>query len=445
MPIKIACNVRKNERFGKVRSPLDEQATWIVARLGAAMHYAVPRILHRAGRLERFYTDFYAGVVARSVLSSIPKSWRSPAVSRALGRVAKDLPHERVRSYPLLGLEYYVRQALTSDAEVRNSVFLWAGRKFGKLVTRDGFRNARAVYAFNTAALEILRAAKQRGLITVLEQTIAPRALEEELIAEEHRRFPNWEPVRNQGASTIETIEREREEWQSSNLILCGSEFVRQGVAHCGGPIEKCVVVPYGVDAILSKAERPFHNEPLRILSVGEAGLRKGISYAAETARLLGGAADFRWIGSIRLLPKGRSHVEPHVKLMGAIPRNLISPYFEWADVFFLPSVCEGSATVTYEALMSGLPVITTPNTGSVVTDGVNGFIVAARDSQAMAERLERLHLDRNLLSKMQKAARDSTEIASLECYERRLLGALSNAIAPRRSMADASYEVLDR
>jgi glycosyltransferase involved in cell wall biosynthesis len=93
--------------------------------------------------------------------------------------------------------------------------------------------------------------------------------------------------------------------------------------------------------------------------------------------------------------------------------------------VFFLPSVCEGSATVTYEALIAGLPVIATPNTGSIVTEGVNGFIVPTRDKQAMADRLQRLHLDRGMLSKMQEAARRSWEIASLKSYERRLLRAL--------------------
>jgi len=193
------------------------------------------------------------------------------------------------------------------------------------------------------------------------------------------------------------------------------------------------VVVPYGVDPSFSLAGRPARNEPLRVLSVGEAGLRKGISYAAETARLLGTAAEFRWIGSIRLLSDGRRNVEPHLQLIGAIPRNLISTHFDWADVFFLPSVCEGSATVTYEALMAGLPVIATPNTGSVVSDGINGFIVATRDTQAMADRLRRLHLDRDLLSKMQEAARQSMGIASLQSYERRLLQALSRASAAVR------------
>lgn len=170
-----------------------------------------------------------------------------------------------------------------------------------QLVTRDGFENGRAVYGFNAAALEILSAAKQQGLVTALEQTIVPRALEEELIAEEHKRFPKWEPVRNKGVSAIETVARERAEGQLSDMIVCGSEFVRQGVAYCGGPIEKCVVVPYGVDARFSVAKRSSHGGPLRVLSIGEAGLRKGISYAAETARLLGSAAEFRWVGSIRI------------------------------------------------------------------------------------------------------------------------------------------------
>src|SRR5262249_30626241 len=116
----------------------DVQARWVVARFGAYMHYAVPRILQQAGRLERFYTDFYAGTVATRLLSLIPKGWRSSAINRALGRSTPDLPLDRIWSYPLLGVEYYVRQARARGPEERSEVFLLAGSKFGKLVTRDG-------------------------------------------------------------------------------------------------------------------------------------------------------------------------------------------------------------------------------------------------------------------------------------------------------------------
>jgi glycosyltransferase involved in cell wall biosynthesis len=56
---------------------------------------------------------------------------------------------------------------------------------------------------------------------------------------------------------------------------------------------------------------------------------------------------------------------------------------------------------VTYEALACGLPVLTTPNAGSVARDGIEGFIVPARDVDALARALERLRRDERLRDAM--------------------------------------------
>jgi len=61
------------------------------------------------------------------------------------------------------------------------------------------------------------------------------------------------------------------------------------------------------------------------------------------------------------------------------------------ADVFVFPSLFEGSAVVTYEALASGLPCVVTPNAGSVVREGKDGFVVPPRDVEALAFAMERL------------------------------------------------------
>ena len=61
------------------------------------------------------------------------------------------------------------------------------------------------------------------------------------------------------------------------------------------------------------------------------------------------------------------------------------------ADVFVFPSLFEGSAVVTYEALACGLPSVVTPNAGSVVRDGLEGFVVPPRDVEALAARMEQL------------------------------------------------------
>jgi glycosyltransferase involved in cell wall biosynthesis len=76
-----------------------------------------------------------------------------------------------------------------------------------------------------------------------------------------------------------------------------------------------------------------------------------------------------------------------------------------WADVFLLPSICEGSALAIHEALAAGLPVVTTPNSGSVVRDGVDGYVVPVRDVDAIVDRLTRL-IDPVLRAEMGRNAR---------------------------------------
>jgi glycosyltransferase involved in cell wall biosynthesis len=67
--------------------------------------------------------------------------------------------------------------------------------------------------------------------------------------------------------------------------------------------------------------------------------------------------------------------------------------------VFFLPSICEGSAMVTYEALNWKLPIITTNNAGYVVRNGVDGFLVPIRTSEYIADKLLTIYSGENQLN----------------------------------------------
>jgi glycosyltransferase involved in cell wall biosynthesis len=116
-----------------------------------------------------------------------------------------------------------------------------------------------------------------------------------------------------------------------------------------------------------------------------------------------------------------------HVELTGQVPRSEIAAHFAWADVFVLPSLIEGSATVVYEALSAGLPVICTPNTGSVVRDGHNGYIVPIRDADAMCTALSRLADDPMHLKTMAANARLSDADYSFDSYRLKLLQTLGD------------------
>jgi glycosyltransferase involved in cell wall biosynthesis len=93
--------------------------------------------------------------------------------------------------------------------------------------------------------------------------------------------------------------------------------------------------------------------------------------------------------------------------------------------VFVFPSICEGSATVTYEALASGIPVIATPNTGSVVRDGIDGHIVPMRNPEAIAQSIESYLKTPGLHEAEQNKDIKGRERLGIEAYGGRLIKAI--------------------
>lgn len=409
--------------------------SFIVAQLGARMHYAVPNILHRAGMLARFYTDICAVKGLPGLLRTVPSALRPPSLRRLLGRVPHSVPRDRITAFSSFGLEYIRRCSARDPAEL-TATHLWGGRTFCSLVLSQGLDGACGVYTFNTAGLELLEYARERGLLRVMEQTIAPAEVEDDLLAEDRDIFRDWELPRNSDPYRLEYAARERAEWECSDLILCGSEFVRHCIARCGGPVERSEVVPYGVDLSWPSPPRGRRDSRLRVLVVGAVGVRKGAPYVFEAARALGGLAEFRWCGGVHLLPEAAAQLKRHVDLRGAVPRSSMGEHYSWGDVFLLPSICEGSATACYEALAAGLPVITTPNAGSVVRDGIDGFVVPIRSGEAVARKLELLARDRELLAQMSAAAMAGSREFTLEKYGEGLLAAIRQAWTMRHAIS---------
>jgi starch synthase len=65
---------------------------------------------------------------------------------------------------------------------------------------------------------------------------------------------------------------------------------------------------------------------------------------------------------------------------------------------------------VVPQAMACGLPVIVSENVGArdLVQEGVNGFIVPIRSPHVIAERLRFLFANRDVATRMGKAARDT-------------------------------------
>lgn len=81
---------------------------------------------------------------------------------------------------------------------------------------------------------------------------------------------------------------------------------------------------------------------------------------------------------------------------------------FAAADLFLLPSLFEGTPLTLMQAMLSGLPIVTTATCGmrDVVADHQTGLLVPIRSPQALVTAIETLTANQSLRARLGKAAR---------------------------------------
>ncbi len=390
-----------------------------VLQPGARLHYAVPAVLQRAGMLQRLYTDCANIGLLRQVERIWPSRLQPASVRRLFGRkLPPEIPASKVRQVRFaVGHDLLTRSVSRDDRKNRASDALL------HRVLRENFGGANTIYTvLVNEDLEFCRAAKEKGCRIVHEAMSSPDI---GLVAQaEHARHPG-----HGSTGPLDDIERgrhrDRQKYAVANLILVPSQFVRDAVVSLGAEESKVAIVPYGIDRRwLALPSNPIRG---RVLFVGKVGLLKGNHYLAAATRLLrerGVHCDVRVVGPQDADVKNALFAGP--TYLGQIPRAEIHREYAVADVLVLPSLCEGMAMVTLEAMAVGLPVITTPNAGSVVRDGIDGLIVPARNAAALADAIEKILTERCLRETMSRNARERAAAFTWERYEDRLIGALS-------------------
>ncbi len=192
------------------------------------------------------------------------------------------------------------------------------------------------------------------------------------------------------------------------------------------------MVLPRAVDLGEYAPPRGENRSEFRVLYVGTVCLRKGfldLLHAWNDLALPDG--ELRVVGEVHeeivpfLIPY-RDH--PSIRFFGHVKEGM-SRLFTESTVFVLPSITEGSAKTTYEAMAAGLPVITTLNAGSVVRDRIDGFIIPIRDREALRERLLFLYENRDAAGRMGESARSRVAAFSWDAYESRMVSLYSELV----------------
>lgn len=257
-------------------------------------------------------------------------------------------------------------------------------------------KNLTAVYCGEDGALETFRAARERGLKCVYDLPIGYWAAARRLFDEEKELMPEFVPTLQGREESPEKLDRKQEEAELADRIVVCSPFVASTLKDSGFADSRISVVPYGGPAPIARLPLPCEQDaskrPLRLLFAGSIGQRKGIGYLLRAMQTLKGqSVELTLMGGFVGDP---SVFRPYEHLFRHEPPRAHSAVLELMqqhDVLVLPSLFEGFALVILEAMSCGLAVIVTPNTGAaeIVCDGIEGFMVPIRSSDAIAEKID--------------------------------------------------------
>lgn len=333
------------------------------------------------------------------------------------------IPRALIRQWGILGrgLKYLAAKDFTALLDyLENTLFdFWVARQ---LPTADLF------HGWNGMCLRSLCHARARGMITVVERASIHPTTQARLMHEEYLRwnvpfrFPTW------------NLRRVLHEFAQADYITVPSAFARETMLAEGVPTEKLIEIPLGVDLTRFAPAEPARAHPFRALFAGNVSIAKGVPYLLEAWRRLHWRDAELWIvGAIAPdFAKIRTHWNDMSNVRFIAYTRELARLMQQCNVFVFPSIQEGSALVTYEAMAAGLPIITTPNAGSVARDGEEGFIVPMRDVDALCTRLEHLRSNDVLRAQMGRAARARVEAFTWEHYSARLLAFYARAVAER-------------
>lgn len=289
--------------------------------------------------------------------------------------------------------------------------FLRIGARFGRrtraaMARRAGQDWERTVFfGYDTGFLEAAAWVRGRGAKTVVCQ-MDPARTEVEMVREEEERWPGWakRPVDVPGGY----FSWRQAEWASADVVMVNSRWSRDALVSQGVDADRIVIVPLAYEAA-DPPPKPVRDpdEELRVLFLGQVNLRKGVPYLLEAARLLRDCpVRFDIVGPVAIADEHVVRAPANVTFHGAVDRARTAEFYSRADVFTIPTVSDGFALTQLEAMARSLPVVATPNCGDVVTDGVDGFLVPARDPAALADAFRTLVEDPERLDAMGEAAR---------------------------------------
>jgi glycosyltransferase involved in cell wall biosynthesis len=263
------------------------------------------------------------------------------------------------------------------------------------------------IHTWPDAALRTLKVAARMGIATVLERPNAHTRYAYESVQAESKRIGVLLPPNNEYAFREDILQREEEEYERTDFLLCPSDFTIKTFLDRGFPREKLLKHGYGFDdkaCYPDLARVPDAKRGLTMLFAGDAAVRKGVHFALEAWLKSPAHRDGTFLIAGGMLPAYAEKMSemlahPSVKVLGH--RTDVPELMRNSDLFVLPSIEEGFGLVVVEAIGSGAVPLVSEACTDACRHMVNGLVHPIGDVPTLTRHITSLHEDRALLERL--------------------------------------------
>lgn len=381
----------------------------VILQSNVPHYHHLARSLETSGNLERYITTI-------SLQTAAAPRWLPAARRKKLeARRLTTIPRNKVRQlwFPEI-VQHALPMARLADIERANAAnnFLFDWMAMRSVEDCDVF------HFVSSIGLHCARKAKHRGARVVCDIRQAHPKVQNEVLREEGLRS---------GRSFVLTgwsyESRVIEELTLADYIIVPSEYARRTFLGEGFDPQRVLANPYGVDLSCFEPTDP-PGGVFRIICAGRVAPIKGILYLLQAVKELN-------LPNLQVLLVGS--MDPDMELIlssysgyfehrPAISRADLARSYQESSVLILPTLSDSFGLVVVEAMASGRPVIVSDQAGAseTVRDGVDGFIVRARDVDQLKEKILLLYEDTELRAAMGRAAAQRAREMTWENYGRR-------------------------
>lgn len=397
--------------------------------------------LAQANLLQSFHTAYYYKGGGRiGSLASRVAPVRYARIQRALARrFDPDIPNARVRSSWGYDVALRVEEQLARRGHAsRSGVARWRTNRFDRSLARSlpRHRPEAALIFSDVGSQYTLPRCRELGIRTILSMVHGDVREEQQVLEREAESAPDFFRIYlGDGALDLEALawlhDRRLRDLELADRILVPSDHIAETLVRYGTARDKITVIPYAADTTRFRPDpAKRHDESCTFLFAGGITQRKGIKYLLEAWRRIRRPGwRLQLLGGLPSDPGPLVDYLEEVDLLGRVAHSEMPAIMAAADVFVFPSLFEGSAVVTYEALACGLPCVVTPDAGSVVRDGQEGRLVPAGNIERLAEAMEELGRDPERREAMSVAARTRAESFDWPRYHAAVTGAARDLI----------------